>query len=182
VDLERIGYFSFLKRQTRIGIFGSFIPCHKQDLLAMRDYLKDILGYRACISTDMRQKHNGLFTNDDREALALSEDLIEWSQVHILVFPYPLRTDPFHLDQSASMEYAMIRERKKPCVLVLCEQGLRENRPDSFGGVMKGSLKERCLDFSPEIIDYDSLPGVYEEIAMFCNRSLETIYPEAYLK
>jgi hypothetical protein len=44
---------SLLKKNTRIGIFGSFSEGHKEDLLALLEYLHDELGYCARISEDL---------------------------------------------------------------------------------------------------------------------------------
>jgi len=53
------------------------------------------------------------------------------------------------------MEYTMIRERKKPYVVALVEEGLQDNIQSNFGGVMKGSLKIDTACFEVEIIEYN---------------------------
>lgn len=55
------------------------------------------------------------------------------------------------------MEYTMIRERKKPYVVVLVEKGLWDNIRDSFGVVMKGSLQLDAAGFEYEIIEYNTI-------------------------
>lgn len=176
MNRRRIEKLELLKQQTRIGIFGSFYESYKKDLLGLQRYLHDDLGYHARLSENMLDLLPRDYSDQDEKNYALSEVLIENSDIHILVFPNPKKSDPHHLTQSVSIEYTLIKERKKPYVVILCQKGLRDNAPGSFGGVMKGSLKIVFPDFEAEIIDYESLEDTHPELIMICHRFLMKIH------
>lgn len=167
---------SLLKQKTRIGIFGSFSEGHKEDLLALREYLHDELGYCARISEDLTYLLSRSFSDTSSRDYGLSELLIEESDIHILVFPFPTDSDSHHFTQSATYEFALIKERRKRCVILLCEEGLRDNVPHSFGGVMKGSLTIDTPGFECDIIDYDRLEDIYPQLTMICYRFVREIW------
>lgn len=167
---------SLLKQKTRIGIFGSFSGGHKDDLLALREYLHDELGYCARISEDLTHLLSRSYPDTSSRDYALSELLIEESDIHILVFPFPTGSDPHHFTQSVTIEYTLIKERRKPRVVIVCEKGLRDSIPHSFGGVMKGSLTIDTPGFECDIIEYDSLEDTYSELTMICYRFVREIW------
>jgi hypothetical protein len=176
MNRRRVEELSLLKQQTRIGIFGSFSEDHKRDLLALRKYLHDELGYCARISEDLTHLLPHSYPDKSSRDYALSELLIEESDIHILLFPFPTSSDCHHFTQSVTYEFALIKERKKPFVVLICEKGLRDDVPHSFGGVMKGSLTIDTPDFECEIIEYISLKDTYSELTMICYRFMRKIW------
>lgn len=175
MNQRRFEELAIFKQKTRIGIFGSFFENYKKDLTDLQHYLHDILGYDARISENLEKDFPR--SNQDKyiRDYSLSELLIEDSHIHILIFPFPKDTDPHHLNQSASIEYTMIRERKKPYVVVLVEKGLQKNIRDSFGGVMKGSLQIDTAGLEYEIIEYNIIGDSYSELTMICYRFMRKI-------
>lgn len=176
MNRRRFEDLSLLKQKTRIGIFGSFSEGHKEDLLALREYLHDELGYCARISEDLTHLLSRSYSDTSSRDYALSELLIEKSDIHVLVFPFPTDSDSHHFTQSVSIEYALIKERRKPCVVLLCEEGLRDSIPHSFGGVMKGSLTIDTPGFECDVIDYNSLEDIFPQLTMICYRFVRKIW------
>ncbi len=134
------------------------------------------MGYDARISENLEKDLSRFHPEKSIRDYTVSELLIEDSHIHILVFPFPKKTDPHHLSQSVTMEYTMIRERKKPYVIVLVEEGLQENIRNSFGGVMKGSLKVENPGFEYEIIEYNKIKDTYSELTMILYRFIREIW------
>ncbi|MCK9276587.1 MAG: hypothetical protein M0P22_00680 [Methanoculleus sp.] len=99
----RLARVAAVKEQTPIAIYGSFYRERKQDLLLLRDYLRDpSLGYSARISEDLDTVTPGQRSPvRDREA---SELLIRKSDIHIFVMPRRREGEPDTLLQSVSME------------------------------------------------------------------------------
>lgn len=177
---RRFEELAILKQKTRIGIFGSFFEEHKKDLTDLQHYIHTNLGYNVRISENL--ENDAPRSNPDKSIrdYSLSELLIEDSHIHILIFSFPKDTDPHHLNQSATMEYTMIRERKKPYVVVLVEEGLQKNIRNSFGGVMKGSLKIDGSGFEYEIIEYKIIEDAYSELTMILYRFMRKIWHTHY--
>ncbi|GEM_PF-3575869 len=180
MNQRRFEELALLKQKTRIGIFGSFFEGHKKDLTDLQHYLHDTLGYNARISENLEIDLPRSNPDKSIRDYSLSELLIEDSHIHILIFPFPKDTDPHHLNQSATMEYTMIRERKKPYVVVLVEAGLQENIRDSFGGVMKGSLKIDGFGFEYEIIEYNTIEDTYSELTMILYRFMRKVWENQF--
>jgi len=173
---RRFEELALLKQKTRIGIFGSFFEGHKKELTDLQHHLHDTLGYNARISENLEIDFPRSDPDKSVQDFKLSEHLINESDIHILVFPFPKDTDPHHLNQSATMEYTMIRDRKKPFVAVLVQKGLQDDMWSSFGGVMKGSLKIDAAGFEYEIIEYDKIEETYSELTMICYRFMKKIW------
>ncbi len=176
MNQRRFDELVILKQKTRIGIFGSFFEGRKKELTDLQHYLHDTLGYDARISENLEEKIPRSVPDKPVRDYSLSNRLIDESDIHILVFTFPKATDPHHLNQSATMEYAMIRERKKPYVVILIQEGLLDNIWSSFGGVMKGSLKIDATGFEYEIIEYREIDEAYSELTMICYRFLRKIW------
>lgn len=176
MNRRRFEDLALLKQKTMIGFFGSFSEGHKEGLLGLQGYLHDELGYNACISENLESLHPRSHSDKDIRDYEVSEQLIEQSHIHIIVFPFPKELDSHHHDQSATIEYTLIKDRRKPHVVILCEKGLRDAIPDSFGGMMKGSLKITTPGFEPDIIDYEKLEDTYTDLTMICYRFLRKIW------
>ncbi len=180
MDQRRFEELAILKQKTRVGIFGSFFDGHKKDLTDLQHYLHDILGYDARISENLEKDFPRSTLDKPIRDYTLSERLIEDSHIHILMFPFPKESDPHHLNQSATMEYTMIRERKKPYVVVLVEEGLQDDIRDSFGGVMKGSLQLDAAGFEYEIIEYNTIKETYSALTMILYRFMRKIWGDYF--
>lgn len=176
MNQRRFEELGILKQKTRIGIFGSFYEDHKKELTELQQHLHDTLGYDARISENLEKDLSRFHPEKSIRDYTVSELLIEDSHIHILVFPFPKKTDPHHLSQSVTMEFTMIRERKKPYVIVLVEEGLQENIRNSFGGVMKGSLKVENPGFEYEIIEYNKIKDTFSELTMILYRFIREIW------
>ncbi|MCA1917285.1 hypothetical protein [Methanospirillum hungatei] len=125
MNQRRFEELALLKQITWVEIFGSFFESHKKELTDLQHYLHNILGYDAKVSENLDNALPRSKCDKPIRDYTLSERLIEDSHIHILIFPFPKETDPHHLNQSATMEYIMIRERKNPYVIVLVEKGLQ---------------------------------------------------------
>ncbi len=101
---ERKKQFDRLKKETPVGIFGSFYGSRKRDLLSLKEFLL-LAGYNARISEDLDRR-----TDADREIedpvldRKLSDELIASSDIHLFILVRQRDENPANLIQSVSME------------------------------------------------------------------------------
>ncbi len=99
---ERRRQFDRLKKNTPVGIFGSFYGSRKTDLRALQQFLlKD--GYFPRLSEDLEEEP-GNDIKDPVRNRKLSERLIDESDIHIFILVRETEGDPPNLIQSVSME------------------------------------------------------------------------------
>jgi hypothetical protein len=135
MNQRRFEELDILKHKTRIGIFGSFFEEHKKELTDLQHYLHDKLGYDVRISENLEKDLSRSHTDKSIRDYTVSELLIEDSHIHILIFPFPKDKDPHHLNQSVTMEYTMIREKKNHMLLFSWKKVFRK----IFEIVLEGS-------------------------------------------
>ncbi len=173
---ERRTQLDLLKRNTPIGIFGSFYEPRKQDLFSLKEFLL-IAGYNPRISEDLdirkgrdRKRKDPVL---DRE---LSTRLIIESDIHIFVLIRRRENEPDNLIQSVSMEIERLhtlsecRQKSDKYVAVYAETGLIR----IMGSVCKGLLTSKKGDW---IVDeFDNIDEIFKPARQFCMKSIQDIY------
>jgi hypothetical protein len=165
---ERRKHLERIKRNTPIGIFGSFYPSRKQDLILLREFLGEA-GYCARISEDLNtgrekesKKKDSLL---DRE---LSERLIAESDIHLFVLVHSRKNEPDNLIQSVSMEIERLHTLdecgQKPAkyVAVFSETGLI----GTMGSVCEGLLASKEGDWIIE--EFSDIREILRPARQFC--------------
>ncbi|MDG6251567.1 hypothetical protein [Methanocalculus sp.] len=171
------------KKNIAIGIYGSFHRTRKNDLLALRSFLRD-QGYdKTRISLDMihhmAEDHSSLVPETLPEGpiqdMILSDLLVKESTIHIFIFVKE-HDDEHYLIQSVSMEFQHIRDcisygaKKDQFVAVYVENGLEE----IAGGVFKGQIMRNEHGF--DIAFFNRIEEIFKPVQRFCDRSLESYY------
>ncbi|MDO9324306.1 MAG: hypothetical protein Q7T80_05030, partial [Methanoregula sp.] len=101
---ERRKQFDRYKRDTPIGIFGSFYKSRKPDLISLKEFLLNA-GYYPRISEDLdTRKGKDRKSKDPVVDRELSERLIAESDIHLFVLVRERMNEPYNLIQSVSME------------------------------------------------------------------------------
>lgn len=167
----RLARIAAVKEQAPIAIYGSFSRERKQDLLLLRDYLRDPpLGYNARISEDLDTAPPGKRSPvRDREA---SELLIRESDIHIFVMPRRRRDEPDTLLQSVSMELERLNTliecgvKRDQQVAVFFERGLMETAGWGFGSVCRGLLERQ--DEVWTIGEFRKTQDIFPDARSFC--------------
>ena len=173
--------FGDIKAGLPIGIYGSFYNGKKEELLQLRDYLRDLGFKKTRISEDLDERPIlDRHTPNPRYDRMLSKKLIDQSVAHIFVFLMPKDGDPVNLNQSVSMELerliTLIETGKKidQDIMLLIEKGARDNIKDSLGGVCKGLIEEQKDNENPaDIIDFKKLTPYFQAIFHYCCRCAE---------
>lgn len=173
---ERKKQFDRLKRETPIGIFGSFYPSRKTGLLALKRFLWEA-GYYPRISEDLllkkdrnRKKRDTLL---DRE---LSERLIAESDIHLFVVVRGREDEPRNLIQSVSMEIERLHtlsdcgQKSAKYVAVYAETGLI----GTMGSVCEGLLASKKGDWSIE--EFDDIHEIFKPARQFCINCILDMY------
>lgn len=173
-------FFSFnkLKATLSVGIYGSFYGDHKNELIALQDYLKKN-GYKNTrISEDLDKRPLSERENPDPSyARYLSEQLIHKSEVHIFVLFLPDTTDPGNLNQSVSMELERLNTlieygiKKNQDLIILLQNGLRQKIKGCLGSVCSGLLMKKGDSW--DIVDFPTIESTYKAVFHFCYRCIE---------
>lgn len=158
-----------IKKNTLIGIFGSFYKTRKPDLLTVKNFLLQN-GYNARISEDLdtltenaRKKIDCAIY--DRE---LSERLITESDIHIFVLVRQRKSEPENLIQSVSMEIEHLHtldrcgQKSGKYVAVYAETGLI----GTMGALIEGLLRSKKGDW--DIEEYDEIQEICIHTRQFC--------------
>ncbi len=165
---ERRKRLDRLKRNTPIGIFGSFYEPRKRDLISLKEFLSNA-GYNPRISEDLdvrtgkeRKRRDPV---SDRE---LSERLIAESDIHIFVMVHERENEPDNLIQSVSMEIERLHtlddcgQKSADHVAVYAETGLI----GTMGGVCEGLLLSKKGDWMVE--EFDDIQELFRPARQFC--------------
>ncbi len=173
---ERRRQFNHLKKNTPIGIFGSFYKSRKEDLLLLKKSLHEA-GYYPRISEDLEIKKEGdpNIRNSmlDRE---LSERLINESDIHIFILVRKRDDEPDNLIQSVSMEIERLntlndcRQKSSKYVAVYAEVGLI----GTMGSVFEGLLASKKSDWIVE--EFDDIHEIFITARQFCLNCILDIY------
>ena len=164
------------KKQTRIGIFGSFHGPRKAALVALKKYLLEN-GYNARISEDLDKR-----PEKDRKKIdptydrRLSEKLLQESDIHIFVLPREQVDEPSNLIQSVSMEIERLHtlsecgRMSEKYVAVYLETGLT----GTMGGVCEGLLASKKGDWSVQ--EFDDPREIFKPARQFCTKCIQDMY------
>jgi len=165
-----------LKKETKIGIFGSFFGGRKAALIALKNFLLED-GYNARISEDLdRRPLNERKKNDPVCDRKLSEKLIRESDIHIFVLPCEHEDEPSNLIQSVSMEIEHLHtlskcgQKSEKYVAVYTEAGLI----GTMGGVCEGLLASKKGDWPIE--EFDDIREVFKPARQFCMNCIQDMY------
>ena len=180
---ESVEYFSYrnkqlasLKRQTKIGIFGSFSGQRKAGLLALKKFLCDN-GYYARISEDLdsrpRQERKKRDPECDRK---FSENLIKESDIHIFILPKEQEGEPSNLIQSVSMEIERLHtlsecgQKSEKYVVIFAEGNLM----GTMGGVCEGLLLSKKGDWP--VLEFKDIQEIFKPARQFCMNCIQDMY------
>lgn len=175
-DLRLASLDSF-KKSIRIGIFGSFYNSRKDDLLQLRDYLRNSGYTQARISEDLderskdeRQIDNPIINRD------LSIQLINESDIHIFILCMRKESEPPNLIQSVSMELERIFTLRETGNLNANYVGVYIEKPlrDTGGGVFRGLVMTMENDWVIE--DFDDIQDIFKPVMFFCLDSIRDIH------
>jgi len=173
---ERRKQFDRLKKDTPIGIFGSFYESRKPGLILLKEFLLDA-GYNPRISEDLdkrkgkdRKKHDPIV---DRE---LSERLIIESEIHLFVLVHERENEPDNLIQSVSMEIERLHtledcgRKSAKYTAVYAETGLI----GTMGAVCEGLLLSKKGDWTVE--RFDDIREIFKPARQFCLNCIQDRY------
>jgi hypothetical protein len=173
---ERRKQFDHFKRNTPIGIFGSFYEPRKLDLISLKKFLQNA-GYNPRISEDLdirtgkeRKRRDPVV---DRE---LSERLIVESDIHLFVLVHERENEPDNLIQSVSMEIERLHtlddcgQKSANYVAVYAETGLI----GTMGGVCEGLLVSKNGDWIVE--EFDDIKEIFRPVRQFCLNCILDMY------
>ncbi len=176
-DAARIR-FERLKRELPIGIYGSFYQERKNDLLRLRDAIRQHGYLNACISEDLddspqeaRNPSNPIY---DRH---LSVQLIDRSVAHVFVLAMPEEGEPANLIQSVSMELERLTAlmdhgiKDHQDVMLLVQNGLMDCIAGSAGNVCKGLIAGKEDEWDIEY--YTRIDTTFKPTINFCYRCIE---------
>lgn len=173
---ERRKQFDRLKRNTSIGIFGSFYQSRKLDLISLQKFLLEA-GYIPRISEDLDIRKGGDRKRKDpvldRE---LSERLIAESDIHIFVLIRGRENEPDNLIQSVSMEIERLhtlddcRQKSAKYVAVYAETGLI----GTMGSVCEGLLLSKKGDWPVQ--EFDDIQEIFKPARQFCLNCIQDMY------
>ncbi|MBP1928951.1 hypothetical protein J2741_001498 [Methanolinea mesophila] len=173
---ERRRHFDRLKKNTPVGIFGSFYESRKTDLRALQQFLLKE-GYFPQLSEDLDEEAG------DEEAIRdpvrnriLSERLIDESDIHIFILVRGTEGDPPNLIQSVSMEMERLHTLhesriKSACyVAVYVEAGLM----GTMGSVCEGLLASKKDDWNVE--EFTGIREIFRPARQFCMNCILDMY------
>jgi hypothetical protein len=180
---ESVEYFSHrskqlvnLKRETKIGIFGSFYGGRKAALIALKNFLLEN-GYNARISEDLEKRPSKEWKKKDPVCdRKLSEKLIRESDIHIFVLPCEHEGEPHNLIQSVSMEIEHLHtlsecgQKSEKYVAVYSETGLI----GTMGGVFEGLLISKKGNWTIE--EFDDIQEIFKPARQFCMNCIQDMY------
>lgn len=177
-DIEdQLDLFKDFKKSVSIAIFGSFFSDRKEDLIKLRDFLRDNGYSGAKISEDLDDSPLEDRCNDDpirnRE---LSKKLIMESDIHIFIIVCRHDCEPDNLILSVAMELERMSVLDEfqiklcPYIAVYSEHGLIE----TTGSVFKGLIHEKSDDW--DIEEFEHIEDIFKPCRAFCHRSIYSIY------
>jgi len=173
---ERRKQFDRFKRDTPIGIFGSFYPPRKTGLIALKRFLWEA-GYNPRISEDLLMKKDQDRKNlDTRMDRRLSERLIAESDIYIFILVRRKADEPDNLIQSVSMEIERLYTlddsglKSADYVAVYAERGLA----GTMGSVCKGLLVSKQGDWVVE--EFDDIRDIFRPARQFCMNCILDLY------
>ena len=173
---ERSKQLNSLKRNTLIGIFGSFYGTRKSDLISLKQFLRNY-GYNPRISEDLdKRKEKDRKKKDPVCDRKLSEKLINDSDIHIFVLVRENEEDPDNLIQSVSMEIERLNtlygcgEKSAKYVAVYAEKGLI----GTMGSVCEGLLLSKKGDWI--IVEFEDFQDIFKPARQFCLNCIQDIY------
>ncbi len=180
---ESVDYFSLRnshlenrRKQTKIGIFGSFHGQRKTALLSLKKFLNEN-GYNAWLSEDLDQRpEKDRKKKDPAYDRKLSEKLIRESGIHIFVLARQHEHEPSNLIQSVSMELERLHtlsesgKKTEKYVAVYAETGLI----GTMGGVCEGLLSEKEGDW--EIEEFDDIREIFRPARQFCMNCIQDMF------
>jgi len=174
---DQLGLFRDIKRSISIAIFGSFYENRKEDLIKLRDFLRDNGYLGAKISEDLDDRSLEERCDDDpirnRE---LSKRLIMECDIHIFVIVRRHDGEPDNLILSVAMELERMSVLDEfqiklcPFIAIYSEQGLIE----TTGSVFKGLIHEKLDDW--DIEEFEHIEDIFKPCRAFCHRSIHSIY------
>lgn len=170
---QRLALLEEYRKTVRIGIFGSFYNSRKDDLIQLRDYLRD-QGYpNAKISEDLDERsEEERKIEDSIKNRELSKQLLNESDIHIFVVCMAGESDPVTLIQSVSMELerlCTLREERRltaDYVVVYLQKPLQ----DTSGGVFKGLVMTMKNDWI--FIEYEEIQELFKTSRQLCYNCL----------
>jgi len=165
---ERRAQLDDLKKNVKIGIFGSFYGSRKTDLLSLKQFLHSA-GYNPGISEDLDMlKEKDLTKRDLLGNRKLSEHLILTSVIHIFVLVRSRPDEPDNLIQSVSMEIERLHTlndcglKSAKYVAVYTEKGLI----GTMGSVCEGLLLSKKGDWVVE--EFTGIQDIFKPARQFC--------------
>jgi len=174
---ERIKQFDRYKRDTPIGIFGSFYESRKPGLIALKEFLSNA-GYYPRISEDLDiRKGKDRTIKDPAVDRELSERLIAESDIHLFILVHERESEPGNLIQSVSMEIERLHtldhcgQKSAKYVAVYAETGLI----GTMGSVCEGLLLLKQGDW--QILEFDEIQELFKPARQFCMNCIQEMYP-----
>jgi hypothetical protein len=173
---ERRKQFDCYKRDTPIGIFGSFYASRKQGLISLKEFLLNA-GYHPRISEDLdTRKGKDRNSKDPVVDRELSERLIAESDVHLFILVRERKNEPDNLIQSVSMEIERLHtldtcgQKSAKYVAVYTETGLI----GTMGSVCEGLLLSKNGDW--QVQEFDTIHEIYKPARQFCMNCIQDMY------
>lgn len=173
---ERRKQFDRYKRDTPIGIFGSFYGSRKPGLISLKEFLLNA-GYYPRISEDLDTRKGKDRENKDpvvdRE---LSERLIAESDIHLFVLFRERKNEPDNLIQSVSMEIERLHtldncgQKSAKYVAVYSETGLI----GTMGSVCEGLLLSKDGDW--QVLEFGEIQEIFKPARQFCMNCIQDMY------
>jgi hypothetical protein len=165
---ERRRQFELLKKNTPVGIFGSFYGSRKNDLRALQQFLRKE-GYFPRLSEDLEEDPRATGAKRDPvKNRELSERLIEESDIHIFILVRETDADPGNLIQSVSMEIERLhtlhecKRKPAPYVAVYVEAGLI----GTMGSLCEGLLALKKDDWV--VGEFTDIREIFRPARQFC--------------
>ena len=173
---ERRKQFDHLKRNTPIGIFGSFYESRKPGLTSLKEFLVNA-GYNPRISEDLdTRKGKDRKIKDPVVDRELSERLIVESDIHLFVLVCERDCEPDNLIQSVSMEIERLHtlddcgQKSAKYVAVYTETGLI----GTMGSVCEGLLLSKTGDW--HVQEFTDIREIFKPARQFCMNCIQDIY------
>lgn len=173
---ERRKQFDHYKRNTPIGIFGSFYESRKPGLISLKEFLS-IAGYRPRISEDLdTRKGKDRKIKDPVVDRELSERLIAESDIHLFVLVRERKDEPDNLIQSVSMEIERLHtldncgQKSAKYVAVYTETGLI----GTMGSVCEGLLLSKNGDW--QVQEFTEIQELFKPARQFCMNCIQDMY------
>jgi hypothetical protein len=173
---ERRKQLELLKRNTPIGIFGSFYASRKPGLISLKEFLLNA-GYHPRISEDLdTRRGKDRKIRDPVSDRELSERLIIESDIHIFVLIHGRENEPDNLIQSVSMEIERLHtlddcgQKSAKYVAIYTETGLI----GTMGSVCEGLLASKRDDWVVD--EFDDIQEIFKPARQFCLNCILDMY------